>query len=539
MTAKRSASTAALILTVAVFASVATAQWPEDPQENLVIADRVSRQTVPKVASTPDCGCYVGWFDLASGNYDVYLQRLDAAGVEQWPHNGILISAHPQDTWLVEWDLIADSNGNAVLAFSDLRDGANLSVHAYCVSPDGQMLWGVDGVSLSTGGFMNVAPCVVQTSTGDFVFVWQSTALTGTGDIRMQRLSPGGVEQLDVGGVPIVQGTGQQAPCFQAVAPANDGSVIVSWLTYLDYLDDKFLHAERFSAAGVSMWGGPVDVYDEVSLPAGYRPLIQADGNGGAFIIWHRTPLSLYNSLVQHLDADGNELFAHNGVEVSTTPGRDHINPTFAYDPDVGNILIFWTEQWTDPATLWRYWGVYGQKLSAAGARLWGDGGAELLPLSTIELRSLRSVPYADGAMLFFIDAPTGDSNVNRVVGMRVDGSGNHVWPGSSVVVSSLLSTKSRLPVTIDRGGVAKLVWEDDRDGNWDTVDVYGQNVDPDGTLGVLGLADFELLAGCLTGPGATPPPDCSAADRDGDADVDLADFALFQSAFDNLTCGQ
>mgnify|MGYP000706488708 CR=1 FL=1 len=49
---------------------------------------------MPKVAATPDGGCYVGWYDLASGNYDVYLQRLDAAGVARAHQLGLKVMAY-------------------------------------------------------------------------------------------------------------------------------------------------------------------------------------------------------------------------------------------------------------------------------------------------------------------------------------------------------------------------------------------------------------------------------------------------------------
>ena len=86
---------------------VTGAQWPSDPSENLPIADLEGEQVVPHIAATADGGCYVGWYDHASGNYDVALQRLTPHGVEMFPHNGIIVSAHPQNTWVMEWALSA------------------------------------------------------------------------------------------------------------------------------------------------------------------------------------------------------------------------------------------------------------------------------------------------------------------------------------------------------------------------------------------------------------------------------------------------
>lgn len=49
-------------------------------------------QVQPKMVATGDGGFYVSWFDSNNG-YSVYLQRLSAAGVEQWAHNGLLVAA--------------------------------------------------------------------------------------------------------------------------------------------------------------------------------------------------------------------------------------------------------------------------------------------------------------------------------------------------------------------------------------------------------------------------------------------------------------
>jgi hypothetical protein len=46
---------------------------------------------------------------------------------------------------------------------------------------------------------------------------------------------------------------------------------------------------------------------------------------------------------------------------------------------------------------------------------------------------------------------------------------------------------------------------------------------------GLVTLSDHDVLCGCLAGPQVETPLDCMCIDLDGDADVDLADFAVFQ----------
>ncbi len=69
----------------------------------------------------------MSWFDNATGGYDVYLQRLDAAGVEQWPHNGVLVADRGYSSTM-DYGLAVDTAGCALLAFNDDRTGEAVTV---------------------------------------------------------------------------------------------------------------------------------------------------------------------------------------------------------------------------------------------------------------------------------------------------------------------------------------------------------------------------------------------------------------------------
>lgn len=456
----------------------AQAQWSEDPAVNLLITGAAGEQVLPIPAVTSDGGCYVGWFDQASGNYDVYLQRLDAQGNAQWAGGGIPVSTEPQSSSLVAWDLTVDADDNAVLVFSDTRAGSDLDIYAYKVSPGGDLLWGAGGVTLSTNNAFEPGAAVTVATDGDLVFAWAYLPDAGDGSIRLQRLAPDGTERYPHGGIDILTETGA-SPAFTDIIPSADGSVIVSCVRDISsYYSNRYFKAERFAADGSSVWGGAVYIYDAYPLPLGYHPRIQSDGDGGLVAAFHASEANYHQSRFQRIDAAGTEVHPHNGIRVTELAGRMHIDPSLAYQPDTGDAYVFWNERNSAQSQ----WGIYAQRVSSAGVLEWGVNGLELLPVNSAYKSFPRAVPCAGGAMVFLSDEPGGAYDEDRLIGMRLDGSGAQVWPGEIVEVATSPSSKSRYPATVTGDDMAILVWEDDRGG---TADLYAQNVNADGTLGV------------------------------------------------------
>ena len=113
------------LLVFMLLISFAQAEWPANSDSNMVICDHFGPQALPKVAPTSDGGCYISWYDAISGNYNMYLQYLNNRGEIMWAQNGLLISDHPQDTWLTHYSLTVDHDDYAVVVFNDIRSGGD------------------------------------------------------------------------------------------------------------------------------------------------------------------------------------------------------------------------------------------------------------------------------------------------------------------------------------------------------------------------------------------------------------------------------
>lgn len=490
---------AALPASILLLAPALAAQWSSNPAVNLAVCTHANDQAVPKTAATGDGKTWIGWFDASSGSYAVYVQLLDADGVAQLAPGGLLVSGNPQSSSLVDWDLIADAQGNCVLVFTDTRSGADLDVYAYRISPSGAFLWGSNGAALSNNSDYEPSPKVTQTSDGSFVFVWPRLPSSGTGSIRMQKLDAGGTPQFAADGIPIQGGTNEQ-PAFCGVVPAENGAYVVQWVRDIhSFSSPRHIRAQKFDASGNALWANPVAVYDLNSVPIAYQPIVRPDGAGGAVFCWHRSLNNVYDSLVQHLDANGTELFAHNGLLVSTEASRYRLDPSLAVLAS-GDLIVGFEKTDLNQSQ----WGVGIQRISSAGTRSWTDNGIELLPVNGTAKDFVRCVPYGDGAELFCFDEPNTPLLQQRVLGFRVDGSGAEVWGGAPIVLSSILSSKDDLEVVVDGSGVARAVWHDERA---DAGDVYAQDANVDGTLGPntnCGGTTYCVGAPNSAGPGAS-----------------------------------
>ncbi len=495
------------VLSFVLLAAPLAAQWSSDPALNQAVVERPGDQVLPKAAATSDGGSWVGFFDNASGSYRVYVQRYDSKGNALLAPGGLLVSQQPQSSSLVDWDLIADSADDAVLVFTDTRNGGDLDVYAYRIASDGTFLWGGNGVTLSANPDFESDPRVVEASNGDFVFVWNFLGSPST--LRMQRLDPAGNPLLTLGGADIVSEPGH-SPGFAEMVPAAAGSVIVSWVRDINFFTNvKHLRADRFDAAGTPIWSAPVEVFDAYNLPIAYSPELRSDGAGGVLLVWHASDPAtfLFDSFVQHLDGAGNELLPHNGVSLSTTPGMNHLDPDASFVSSTGDIIAFWNEK--DGSQ--NLSGLYAQKIDAQGNRAWGAGGLMILPVNGDTKFPPRTLPLGDGAEAFLTWTPGGTYGQDQLLSVRVDGAGNLLWGGPRDLCTRPSSKSVRLGVAQEPDGEAVVYWEDSRNG---TPDLYGQDIHPDGGLGARflsvdvatislsagGIAHFSLDAGAAHG---------------------------------------
>ncbi|MBI2417797.1 MAG: T9SS type A sorting domain-containing protein [Ignavibacteriales bacterium] len=454
------------------------AQWSNNPNLNLKICDTTGEQSLSKIASTSDGGCYVSWFDNRSGAYCVYLQRLNSLGEKQWPENGLLISSNPQETYLVDYDLIADQNNNAVLVFVDAREGTTFTPFAYKISPTGQFLWGPNGVGLSTTPTAFQAdPKVVETDDGGFVFAW--IYAEGMYSVAMQKLSAAGTKLWGINPV-YYRNMYTRKMNYPRMVKSDNNSVIVVHTSYTGNFPALTVHlyAQKFNGSGSVVWdSNGVAVQNLGTIASFSKPYVISDGMNGAVVSWHddRDNNVLANAFVQRITPTGALVYANNGIELAVNNTRHHFSPKVAIAPLTQDIYGFWEERNSAQTDI----ALWGQRITASGARMWGEAGKAFIPSTTNSL--FGPYPLAFDSLVYFtyMDGNAG-GNQDRIITWLVNPAGENIW-AAPLLVSSATNQKMHPVTALDNSNGFRMSWSDDRDG---ASGIYAQNVNYNGTLG-------------------------------------------------------
>ncbi|TMQ71596.1 MAG: hypothetical protein E6K81_09700 [Candidatus Eisenbacteria bacterium] len=200
-------------------------------------------------------------------------------------------------------------------------------------------------------------------------------------------------------------------------------------------------------------------------------PIMTPDGQGGAFIVFRDTrdsATALGDLYAQHLDSQGNLLWASGGVPVTTMPGEQFAAaPAIAVDGVGGAFVSFATGPNPQGGPFW----VKLQHLDVQGAPLWGDSG---IAVSTTAGSQINGRVLADGDGGVFISWST-DS---RVLAQHFDANGAALWTPDGVVVVLSTIPQSQQMVSDGSGGLV-LTWSDYRVVN--ASDIYAQRLDAAG----------------------------------------------------------
>lgn len=464
------------VLVASFLTATALSQWTTSDAAPAVLGDNANAQVLPKIAATSDGGCYIGWYDNATGGYDVYLQRLDRMGNELWAHNGVLLADRSFSS-NQDWDLEVDSNDNALVAFNDDRLGSAICVTK--VSPAGVQLWGANGIQLNPTGFLG-PPKLAMLTNGTI-----GVAFSIDNTMRWQMLATNGA----VLGTWNLSETGKPL-AVSDIAPGANGSMVLLYVRRFNsnINSAKALWAQCYDANGAGLWnaGSPLAVYAPTGAPYPSQggsiqiatfPRLVSDGKGGVVCGWYEVG-GPRNALVQHIRPDGSLRFPLHGLPVEiTTNTLIQVECSAAYDWKTDNVYATSIET-NIPQSLYR---TLVQKITGSGVRAWGDSGVTVINTNSNQPSFVQPLAAVNGVTVVGLDTRSALTRVAFSAGFSATGVA--LWGvNTPAFLSSLSGTdKGRLTATNNHDRYHIAAWQE---GDFGNANIHANRLNEEGPLG-------------------------------------------------------
>ncbi len=473
-----------MIFAACLVATALFAEWSADPANPTLIAGFTGEQVMPKVAIAPNGNTYICRFDTQSGAYQVFLNLLDMHGNHIWTDPlGLLISSHDQMTWLTEYDLDVDPDGNAVIVFQDIRNAGVNNVVAYKISPAGEFLWGADGIALSNDTNMdygNMSPVCFCSADGSSYFAWQRMGTYTT--IVINRLSAAGQKLWGENGITLspAEGSYTWPQIIQGVG--NDILLKLYHDTGPYWSPTRHIWVVKGTPEGTFPWTAAAT---EAGGITAWQQLIPfaSDGAGGAVLAWYEDrDQNMDNDVYcQRIAADGSASMGMNGSLVSVSPQNQQYYPQVAVDAGDQQVYVFYRETDADQNNA----GIARQLLDFSGNRLWGDTGPAIINIGPANANTVEAYNLPQGAVLLY------EYGSHNLYASCWDSAGGNPWTQGSLLVANSAESKYHFDHGLHADNWCVLAWEQGSSA----MDVAAMRINGNGSLGAQYLPPRNLFA--------------------------------------------
>lgn len=309
-----------LVVIGSSFIAAVDAQWNPDPSVNNLVCTvdftKFDMSTLPD----DNGGFLLIWQDSRNSSViagegsgsDIYMQHVDVNGNILWDIEGVPLIIEEEDQ--VDPEIISDGDNGIYIIWFDNRNGIDqIDFYMQHIDFDGNLLWASNGIRLTSLNF------------------------TTANDIQKEI---------------VTDGEGGALICFHG---HTDESAT-----------DEIIFVSRIDNEGDLIWSEKIVCNESPSDVTGLEMV--TDGQGGAFITWDDYRTSNKSIAVQHINNDGDMLWVDNGILITTLVDVDFNSPVAAFDGESG-VYIAWAD-WRNDVTQ-----VHAQHLDENGNILWAENG--------------------------------------------------------------------------------------------------------------------------------------------------------------------
>jgi len=428
-------------------------------------------------------GAIVVWQDARNGSSDIYAQRFDALGAAQWASNGIPVcnsegDQHFIDSWFITGDIagppatacVPDGQGGAIMTWCDMRSAGH-DIYVQRITSSGAVAsgWPPNGLPVCTFGAQQATPTLATDGAGGAIVVWGDRR-EASFDIFAQRIDASGRPVWEKDGIVVCQilVSDEWDP---SIVDDGAGGAIICWRES----PGQKLRAQRVDATGRTMWGDGVTI----CAASGEKPRASliSDGSGGAIFTWEDRRSGEHDIYAQRVTASGQIApgWSQDGIGICVYSFHAQPDPVLVADGEGGAIIV-----WYD----WRNFcnsqgrhncaSIYAQRVGATGDIHWQKNGVLICSNIGDEANAHAVSDGAGGAIVAWSDYRSASppysttSSSGDVYAQRIDGSGAVRWSADGVAISTAAGAQIIPFLDSDGAGGAIITWPDGRDANED-----------------------------------------------------------------------
>lgn len=359
-------------------------------------------------------------------------------------------------------------DGGAIYVWSDTKL-TERDLWAQKVDAAGNAVWG-EPILVDGKPDRQEDPVITRTSDGNYIIAWIDFCFDPDGDVYAQKINDAGELLWQEGGVPVCT-----LPVMQLglnMEADNDGGAFIIWGDSRN--PSKDLYAQRISSTGAPLWtlnGIPIanaegDEIQNTMLP---------DGQGGMILAYVLDFVGEKNIYAKRFDANGNMVWAQ-PLELATAPGEQSGVRLAALSG--GDFVFTWMDKRSDDPD------IYAQKVNLAGQKLWPEpfvvmGEQGVAPI--IPQQNPRIQATSDNAVVIVWEDFRLDYQNCDLFAQKISASGQKLWGESGVAVTTAEFAQIGQRMAKDNNGGVYIVWDDYRNGNAPNDDIYAQHLSATG----------------------------------------------------------
>ncbi len=426
--------------------------WEAEGKLVCTIGDQ---QTSPAIVPDEQGGIWCSWTDRREKEGSmVYLQRFDSKSRHRLGAGGMRMGAdHDQVQASVKGlELLGTRSGQFFACWEDFRNGKqNPDIYLQKLDKNGEPLWRRGGIPVCIAQGGQSQPQLVEDGVGGVIVVWSDTRKGSDSDVYAQRVNSTGKMLWRYQGIKVCSAPSSQTQ-VQVVTDGSEGALL-AWVDARTLASTGFdIYIQRIDHSGGALWGENGKVF--VNLPGlQTSPVLETDGDGGAYLAWMDYRGDRSTIYVQHINQFGMDVWESGGRRLTSRNDNQR-------DPILGrnfqnDLVVVWQE------------GRYGdgfeklfmQCMTPVGTKLWGSNGKMVCNYPGRQSYPRLEFGEYGSFVVAWLDERTRKVNGVRLIAQRYNFDGVPQWKPDGVSIGDEMEEFNPYELRIDSEGQSYLLW--------------------------------------------------------------------------------